>query len=83
MVTIHFNRIQTITNLKKTVTNESNGSVGKELEKNVLGESNADYSHNEDTSMTGTVSNKLETNIMNKSSGDGWPRIRKNSYESK
>ena len=36
-----------------------------------MGESNADCSHKEDTSMTGTVSNKLETNIVNKSSSDG------------
>ena len=36
-----------------------------------MGESNADCSHKEDTSMNGTVSNELETNIMNKSSGDG------------
>ena len=35
-----------------------------------MGESNADCSCKEDTSMTGTVSNELETNIMNKSRGD-------------
>ena len=35
-----------------------------------MGESNADCSQKEDTSMTGTVSNRLERNIMNKSSSD-------------
>ena len=36
-----------------------------------MGESNADCSHKEDTSMIWTVSNELETNVMHKSSGDG------------
>ena len=35
-----------------------------------MGESNADCSRKEDTSITGTVTNKLETNVLNKSSGD-------------
>ena len=35
-----------------------------------MGESNADCSCKEDTSITGTVTNELETNILNKSSGD-------------
>ena len=35
-----------------------------------MGESNADCSCKEDTSMTGTVTNELETNVMNKSIGD-------------
>ena len=35
-----------------------------------MGESNADCSCKEDTSMTGTVTNELETNVMNISSGD-------------
>ena len=35
-----------------------------------MGENNGDCSRKEDTSMTGTVTNELETNIMNKSSGD-------------
>ena len=45
---------------EETVTNESNASVGTELEENVMGESNADCSCKEDTSMTGSVTNKLE-----------------------
>ena len=36
-----------------------------------MSESNGDCSHNEDTSMTGIVSNKLEKNILNVSNGDG------------
>ena len=36
-----------------------------------MSESNGDCSHNKDTSITGTVSNKLEENIMNVSNGDG------------
>ena len=35
-----------------------------------MGESNADCSCKEDTSMTGSVTNELETNFMNESSGD-------------
>ena len=35
-----------------------------------MSESNGDCSRNEDTNITGTVTNELETNIMNKSSGD-------------
>ena len=35
-----------------------------------MGESNADCSCKEDTSMTGTVMNELEINVINKSSGD-------------
>ena len=76
MVKVHLNRIQITrlglleTNLKKTVTNESKGAVGNELEKNMMSESNGDCSHNEDTSKTGTVSKKLEENIMNVSNGD-------------
>ena len=35
-----------------------------------MGESNADCSHKEDTSMNGSVTNELEANVMNKSSGD-------------
>ena len=69
MVTVHLNRIQTTRlgllemNLKKTVTNKSNGAVGNKLEKNVMSESNGDCSHNEDTSMTGTVSNQLQKTL--------------------
>ena len=36
-----------------------------------MSESNADCTCDENTSMTRTVSNKLETNVMNKRSGDG------------
>ena len=36
-----------------------------------MSESNGDCSRNEDTSITGTVSNTLEENIMNVSNGDG------------
>ena len=36
-----------------------------------MSESDGDCSRNEDTSKTGTVSNKLEENIMNVSNGDG------------
>ena len=36
-----------------------------------MSESNGDCSHNEETSITGTVSNKLEENIINVSNGDG------------
>ena len=35
-----------------------------------MGESNADCSCKEDTSITGTLTNKLETNVLNKSIGD-------------
>ena len=36
-----------------------------------MSESNGDCSRNEDRSITGTVSNTLEENIMNVSNGDG------------
>ena len=42
----------------------------KQMETVHLKFSNGDCSHNEDTSMTGTVSNQLEKNIMNESNGD-------------
>ena len=35
-----------------------------------MSESNGDCSRNEETSITGTVSNKLEENIINVSNGD-------------
>ena len=58
MVKVCFNRMQGTrlglleTNLKKTVTNESKGAVGNELEKNIMSESNGDFSRNEDSSIT-------------------------------
>ena len=50
--------------------NKSKEAVGKELEKNVMSESNCECSRNEDTSITGTLSNTLEENIMNVTNGD-------------
>ena len=49
---------------EESVTNESNVSVGMELEDNVTDESNADCSRKEDTSINGSVTNKLKTTVM-------------------